>query len=343
MEAVQTYDIAEQQEEIFIPFPDAPEADTEERWYVLRVVQPSRSCMELLEQEPSVFYPTYFEKFGKPGHIQTVIRPKISGYAFMRGIRSDVAAFCMSVSGVSMSAVKEGRGKQIFYRPMTVGDAEMECFMEAVNKMEGEMKLFDPRDIDLTEGDQIQVVGGPFDGIEGVLIAQQGKDGGMVYIRLNDSLYGSTLQIESSQIRIMAFGKGNRHVYDKLRSVRRRIESAAPVFASGRSISPREQQAFQFFLQRYGDVRLDTTRQRIEFLLALHTIHTLLRQDDQPQGQRVLGQLQEISDSLTQSLPTLRAKDAPARRQQLADLQCGIRYVSELKSSHLGKRRLARP
>ena len=58
--------------------------------------------------------------------------------------------------------------------PIVVPDREMERFMAVCNTLDGHLRYFKPDDVSLDSGTQVRIVGGLFDGQEGVLVRVKG-------------------------------------------------------------------------------------------------------------------------------------------------------------------------
>lgn len=58
--------------------------------------------------------------------------------------------------------------------PIVVPDREMERFMAVCNTLDGHLRYFKPDDVSLDSGTQVRIVGGLFDGQEGVLVRVEG-------------------------------------------------------------------------------------------------------------------------------------------------------------------------
>ena len=60
-------------------------------------------------------------------------------------------------------------------RLLVVPDAEMEMFMRTIGAYDGTVPALLPEEADLEKGDRVRIIGGQFDGIEGILVTRQGK------------------------------------------------------------------------------------------------------------------------------------------------------------------------
>ncbi|MBQ9576254.1 MAG: hypothetical protein IJV11_05180 [Muribaculaceae bacterium] len=104
------------------------------------------------------------------------------------------------------------------HRYMTISDDEMASFMAIARAYANELPCYPIDMVDLEEGDKVQIVGGDFDGMCGTLQCSQGRSGGKVLMAVGNLFLVATPDIGPQYIRILQFGKGNRHPYRKFES-----------------------------------------------------------------------------------------------------------------------------
>lgn len=300
------------------------------RWYVCRVARFSNSLNSQLQANPDVFYPVSYAEQTVKGKTSIVYRPKINGYAFIKASLSDAKAFINTLDGVFIQKRRADNGlwnEESGY--VVVPDDEMSRFIDIVNRIDNEMHLYDPREIDLVEGDRIRLVGGRFDGYEGVLVAQRGKDGGDVYLKIASDLYAHTIEVVPENIRVIEFAKSNGHVYDKLRSVGRRIAEATRIFASGRDLSAKQCSSLAFFLTRYADVELPTVNLKIDFMLNRLAVSVLL-QHENGRIEHFRKDLDNLVEMLTEQMKAAgRSKEKEAKQKQIETIRQGLHNIDE--------------
>jgi transcription antitermination factor NusG len=114
-----------------------------------------------------------------------------------------------------------------FTPPLTVPDREMNMFINAVGiYRDAEIPYMKPCEIDLEKGDIVRIVSGPFSGIEGVLLSQQGKDGGRVLVNVSNVIAVPTLHIEPEYLQVLQFAKKGKHFYKLVDSYVPRLRKA---------------------------------------------------------------------------------------------------------------------
>ena len=104
------------------------------------------------------------------------------------------------------------------HRFMTVSDGDMAIFMAIARAYAHELPCYPFDMVDLEEGDKVEIVGGDFDGLCGTLQCSQGRNGGKVLMAIGNLFWVATPDIGPQYIRILQFGKGNRHPYRQFES-----------------------------------------------------------------------------------------------------------------------------
>ncbi len=84
---------------------------------------------------------------------------------------------------------------------MTVKDKQMENFIAIAGNNEERVLYLNPDEINLTNGDRVRVLGGPFEGAEGILIKIQNKREKRVVVKIDGITAVATTSIPQSLIK----------------------------------------------------------------------------------------------------------------------------------------------
>lgn len=191
-------------------------------------------------------------------------------------------------------------------RLLVVPDAEMEMFMRTIGAYDGTVPALLPEEADLEKGDRVRIIGGQFDGIEGILVTRQGKDGGRVLVKVSEVMCVPTLEIEPEYIEVLEFAPESRHLYKKFDSYIQKIRhtlKACLYHEMGLSLPPaagehlraayantgKGQTEAAMFLRRFGNFRPATLNQRARKLVFLLMSY------------KVTGQVKAINDLLAET------------------------------------------
>lgn len=192
------------------------------RWYVLS----SKSGIKALEdqfnalsaarveqgREPvEYFLPTCVVQSSYCGKPVVKRKKLISNYVFVKDTIKNILDMKQQVS--SLWILPHPDNTPDVKRYMTISDHDMEVFKAVAHAYANELPCYPIDAIDLEDGDRVQIIGGPFDGLTGRLRCSQGRNGGKVLMSVGDLFLISTPDISPQYIRILEFGKGNRHPY----------------------------------------------------------------------------------------------------------------------------------
>lgn len=198
--------------------------DETKRWYILsakdgiKSIERQFGAISALRQQQGkepveYFMPTCVEQsslFGKPA----IRRKKLMGnYVFVHDTYSNVIEIKAIVESLRLLPHPDhSRGERRF---MTLDDDQMAAFKAIAGAYANELPCYPVGSVELDEGDRVEIVGGEFDGMKGVLQCSQGRNGGRVLMNVGNLFLVATPSIGPQYIRILEFGKGNRHPYRK--------------------------------------------------------------------------------------------------------------------------------
>ena len=199
-------------------------ADEVKQWYVLsaktgiKALEQQFDAVSALRQRRGdspveYFMPTCVEQsstFGKP----SMRRRKLMGsYVFVHDTYSGIIEIKAIVD--SLWLLPHPDHNQSERRYMTLSDSEMAAFKAIARAYANELPCYRIDSVELDEGDLVEIIGGEFDGMRGMLQCSQGRNGGKVLMAVGNLFLVATPNISPQYIRILQFGKGNRHPYRK--------------------------------------------------------------------------------------------------------------------------------
>lgn len=234
-------------------------------WYIARAHHVTAELCTMLDRMPfDYFAPMSERSIVVKGREMKRSVPLALNYVFfhtddfmeLRTIVRDIPRVSMLYHQPARDAKTDSHDSQ--YRPMIASDREMEMFIKAASFYSQGAPLAVPDRKLMMKGDKVRIIDGPFKGVEGVLISQQGKDGGKVVVSIGDLVSVSTLDISPENIQVIQFAHGNKHIYKKLDSFKLRIDRALKELAEGQSLSDDERQHITNFIRRFSTVRTDT-------------------------------------------------------------------------------------
>lgn len=105
----------------------------------------------------------------KHGKVRKLI-PAINNLLFVHTSRSNIQALKAEVEFLQYLTRPEGTRRV----PIVVPDRQMEQFITVCDSYNEKLVYLNPNEINLAKGTPVQIVGGPFDGIEGTFVKIEG-------------------------------------------------------------------------------------------------------------------------------------------------------------------------
>lgn len=159
-----------------------------ERWFVMRAYKREREAEDrLTEQDLEFFIPKCYAVRVYHGVKQKKLVPAIPGLVFVRAKHADIAEFKKKHNFLQFVVWKKATGPAY----LVVDDREMTNFMKAASQHDEALAYYRPDEIDLRRGTRVRILGGKFDGVEGVFVrvgTGGGKFGKRVVVRIEGLL-----------------------------------------------------------------------------------------------------------------------------------------------------------
>ena len=192
------------------------------QWYVLS----ARESVKRLEQQFETLSASRLRKGGEPidyflptcvvasslfGESRMTRKKLVGNYIFVHDSYANILDMKRSME--SLWLLPHPDNNQDEKRYMTISDRDMDVFKSIAVAYANQLPCYPIDTVDLEEGDKVEIVGGEFDGVCGTLQCRQGHNGGKVLMQVGNLFVVSTPDIRPQYIRILQFGKGNRHPY----------------------------------------------------------------------------------------------------------------------------------
>ena len=170
-------------------------------WFVLRVTYQRELIAKekLLAIGIECFIPTQkVKQIGKSGKAEWKIVPALHNYIFVHSTREKIDNIKKEYIPWLRYVISPNRenGKSI----MTVQEKQMQSFIAIAGNSDERVLYLNPDEINLTHGDRVRVLGGPFQGAEGILIKIQNKRDKRVVVKIDGITAVATTSIPSTLI-----------------------------------------------------------------------------------------------------------------------------------------------
>lgn len=248
-------------------------------WYLLKTHSAS-TVLSFRDKFRDAGIEVYLPTIQKVEHTRlgekVVEKPVMFSYIFMRSEEGRVVEFEKEYRPKLTAIWRKSKSKMDRTHLLVIPDKQMQMFMQTVGQYQNEVPFLQPSSDMLEKGDKVRIIGGPFEGVEGILLSQQGKDGGRILVRISDVLAVPTLEIEPQMIEVLEFAKGSHHFYQKMNSLAPRVEKAIELKRQGQLIPIELTQAINIFVKRFRNLQTSTLNSRVRFLSMLLQCYLIL-------------------------------------------------------------------
>jgi len=255
--------------------------DTDEKkWYVLHFVNKSGKL------SPK----NHIDKFNREGHdlelfapiirLAQVVNGKVKYferlltfyYVFVKGSFDDVKELCSQCDNDLSFVLDRGSTK----RYGIISDSDMDNFKIIARAYTNTIPFFNIEDIELNEGDLVEVVGGDYDGLKGIFMPKSRSNKGNLVIAVTAAIGAIVWDIDARYIRILKFARDSRRQYDLVDSFIPKLFPILRKFHADETLSDKEKSLLNVFIRRMGVVSPENHKAEAKLLAILMCVYLIL-------------------------------------------------------------------
>lgn len=222
-----------------------------------------------------LFTPTIRQTRIRHGREEIIERPLTFHYVFLLATESRAKELCSLDNGFSFVLNRSG-GDQ---RYATVSESAMAAFRRIALNYGNALPFFSIEDVDLSEGDRIEIVDGEFAGLTGTYLPRPRSASGNVIIESESGFASVIFNVKASYIRVIEFAKNTRRHYDLIDAFTPRLLKAKATVESGSPLSEKQLTDLILFTRRMETARLDNHKIEAKLLALLIAAKQLLGAD----------------------------------------------------------------
>ena len=200
---------------------------------------------------------------------------KSSVVAKLVGATSSARKISSSTSEKS-SVVAKLVGAASSARYVTVSDADIQAFSIIARAYSNRLPYYNPADIDLLDGDEVEVVSGPFTGLKGTFIARRGTQNGNIVVAATSQIGSIAYDIQADTIRIIRFAKDSRRAYDQIDAFIPRLLDALETYRADRPLTPAQAASLHVFTRRFAVTEIPGAKLDAKLQALLTVAHEIL-------------------------------------------------------------------
>lgn len=231
----------------------------------------------LNDTDLELFAPTIRQTRIKNGSEEIIEKPLIFHYVFLRADEAEAKRLCaLPDNGFSFVVVRNSD-----QRHAVISDDEMEAFKLIAARYGNTLPFFNLDDIDLTEGDKIEIVDGEFAGLTGTYIPRPRSSSGNVVISADNGFASMVFDVKAKYVRILQFAPATKRQYDIIDAIIPKLKAAKAIIDKGQRLSQRQLSDLLLFTRRMENVRLDNHKIEAKLLALLIVAKRLLGIDEE--------------------------------------------------------------
>ena len=175
--------------------------DNEVLWYAMRVPYRNELKVQLKLQEKGIetFIPKRKKIVKKRGKTSYELLPAVNNLIFVHSSLSTIKDLKQEILNLQY-LVNKSENKSV---KIVVRDNEMQSFIKAVENLEEEVTYLSPEEINIDKGTRVRIIGGNFDGVEGIFVKVKGKRNKKVVVMLDKLLAVVIAEVDSDLIEVI--------------------------------------------------------------------------------------------------------------------------------------------
>lgn len=158
-----------------------------------------------------LFAPTFVALTTERGKVKRVERPLLFHYIFLRGTASAVKRLCQTHEGFSF--VIDHAGSR---RHLTLPDETVAQYRIIARYYGNNLPYYPLAEVNLEEGDKVEVVDGPLAGLRGTYMSRRGGKSGNILLAVDHQMAAIVYDVKTQYVRVLEFARDSRRAYDQI-------------------------------------------------------------------------------------------------------------------------------
>lgn len=259
--------------------------DPDINWYILNYINPSasgRNTPEAIVERYNAstgasleaFAPTFVEMVNNNGAVKRKEKPLLFHYIFIKGALEEVKHLCSLSNGFSFVMNRAGST-----RYLTISAEALESFKTIARFYGNQIPCYSSGEIDMQDGDLVEVVAGDFAGLKGTFISRKGARSGNIIISVTQSLAAVVYEIKADYVKVLEFARDSKRAYDQIEAFIPRLLTAMRLYHSGEKMDANVVGPLVVFTRRFDTVKLNNDKADAKMQLLLRVANKILGND----------------------------------------------------------------
>lgn len=239
-----------------------------------------------------LFAPTYVVRENKNGEVKMKTVNLTFHYIFVRGTFAEVKMLCAQHNGFSFLIDHSGAD-----RYATVSDRDMAKFKNIARAYRNCLPYFSLEDIDLEDGDLVEVINGDFPGLTGVYMPKPKSKSGNIILKVFNKVGTIAFDVKATDVRVLEFSHNSTRANDQLDAIVPHLFSALRYYKTAEALPNALVAKLSVFCSRMEVVRLNNRKLDAKLQALLYGSNAIL--GNSKAAERSKSQYEKLKDSVT--------------------------------------------
>lgn len=271
------------------------------RWYVLNHIASSAhaTAQKAVDRYNSgygcaveLFAPTYIVREEKDGEIRFRTARLTFHYVFVRGTLSEVRGLCAQPNGFSF-LIDRGNTE----RYATVDDRTMAGFRNIASAYKNCLPFFSLEDIELEDGDLVEVVRGDFPGLVGTYMPNAKSKTGNIVLSIYNNVGTIVFNVKATDVRVLEFSHNSTRANDQIDAFEPHLIEALSLYHASEPLTSALAAKLAVFTGRMSAARLNNRKLDARLQILLYAAHRII--GNTAEARATLDRYDSVKDAVT--------------------------------------------
>ncbi len=244
------------------------------RWYVLNHIatSPKATAQKAVDRYNAgqgtaveLFAPTYVVREERDGETRFRTANLTFHYIFVRGTLSEIRSLCSQPNGLSL-LIDRGNAE----RYATVDDRTMANFRNIARAYKNCLPYFSLADIELQDGDLVEVVRGDFPGLIGTYMPHPRSKSGNIVLNIYNNVGTIVFNVKATDVRVLQFSQRTTRANDQIDAFVPHLLDALCLHHAGQPLPDALAAKLAVFTGRMAVARLNNRKLDARLQILLH-------------------------------------------------------------------------
>ncbi|MDE6460097.1 MAG: hypothetical protein K2K52_04585 [Paramuribaculum sp.] len=270
-------------------------------WYVLNHISPNGkdAATKAVDKYNSInnttleiFAPTYIVKEQVNGEIKYRTANLTFHYTFVKGQFEQIKQLCAQPNGFSFLIDRSSSD-----RYATIDYKTMAAFKNIAKAYKNSLPYYSLENIDLQDGDLVEVIKGDFPGLIGTYMPKPGASSGNIILNIYNNVGTVAFNVKATDVRVLQFSKNTTRANDQIDAFIPHLLKALRLFESDSQLPPQLTAKLLTFCGRMEIAQLTNRKLDARLQILLYAANFVIGNTDQ--AARHLTKYSKYKDSVT--------------------------------------------